>query len=166
VPGSYKCEATAEEIATGFMALVLWSDDSHDVSVEKQVRDAQGDWERVQAEIQYLRIFAVDYTVYLNLGDTTEKNAVLDAFYDHLLRLAQQTGSSNTYWEDLKDRLFLYAQTANMTDEENPLPAIGSAFAELCGCPMTLYVTGLGAIEFGSICKGVSKMLNDFRLIL
>jgi hypothetical protein len=124
----------------------------HDSTFD-DVGDVSG--ERISDEMLYLRIFGIDWFVFMHFnGDTPEKRAVLDGFYSGIQNKVDET--------KLSERLSAYAQAYH-----TPLPNkdldefwnVGKAFSDFCcGNAANPYLILL-AVQFLNI---EIKNLHDF----
>lgn len=88
--------------------------------------------ERLQAELMFLRAFAVDFATVMTLGDSAEKQAISSRYYEHWEKIATEVGDGVI--ADLQEHLEYYQDTIAAPSEADGLAGqVGRAFASLCG---------------------------------
>lgn len=104
--------------------------------VERILADiSEPDKANVRLELKLLAVAAIDYGLYDILGNTAEKNAVMDAFYAFLWHEAERFlgYSSSIISPKIKDRLLEYSKALKTSHELGPFYMIGKTFSEICG---------------------------------
>ena len=113
-------------------------------------------------DIFCLRVFAVDFAVWMALGDTSTKNAVLDQFYAEVRQPLRDDA-----FDYVKARTLVYA-VAVQTPHPNGIPyTVGKTFASLLtGADLPdVSVTLNGSILFTGTFQAVTKTVKSFRIV-
>lgn len=158
-------EATPLEVAKALLYFGPGTEEARASAMEGLTADC--DRESVMGEIFFLRIFAVDFTLSMALGNNSpEKNEILDIYYAFLQEMSKEhiTGDE-VFMKELKHRLNIYTEAVKTPHPEGPAWTVGEAFSELCGSRMNIVVIMLGSIIFGTTSKSVSDTVNSIRIV-
>ena len=85
---------------------------------------------QLRSELLYLKAFAVDFAVAMALGECPEKSEILDHYYGHWERIAEQSDAG--VLDDLHERVSYYSKAAtSLQDAAHGLHSqVGQAFAD------------------------------------
>ncbi len=119
---------------------------------------------RILDEVQYLRMFAMDYGVTIAMGGMTAiRNQILDGFLDYIER--DEVGScriNNVTLNGYDSRAIAYAQAVRFIkpDESTSLVKVGGMFCQLCGLPKRLDIASWSVLQFVSTQKLAREMMQ------
>jgi len=117
---------------------------------------------RILDEVQYLRMFAMDYGVTIAMGGMTAiRNQILDGFLDCIER--DEIGScreNNVTVNIYNSRAITYAQAVRFIkpDDSTSLIQVGGMFCQLCGLPKRLDIGSWSVLQFVSTQKLAREM--------
>ncbi|MBI2838730.1 MAG: hypothetical protein HYX75_10465 [Acidobacteria bacterium] len=120
----------------------------------------------INHEIMYLKVFAVDFAV-SSVLQTQQKREVLDAFYLMCFKGALKRSEEVTrgvlkgHEEDIKSRLWDYANAVKTEHQMGYGWTVSCAFAKWCGFPDHPALITMGTSVFGNTSNAVAKMLKS-----
>ena len=165
-----KKEASPLEIAALLMDAVCTPADSEQAALRELAEHLGVDEQLLQIELMHLRAFSVDFATVIALGESPEREAILDQYYFHWDRIARQAGDQ--VLDDLQDRLAYYGQVVAEPDlqaggTEGLLGQIGLAFARRCqreeqGQDLAL----LGGAMFGALFDEITDLYEGLDIVL
>ena len=160
-------QATPIELAAILMEAVCQADSSQE-DVVQHFGDLFGARsERLQAELMFLRAFAVDFATVMTLGDSAEKQAILARYYRHWERVATEV--DDDVLSDLHEHLQFYQDTICSPSGADGLGGqVGRAFATLCrvGEEGEEEVAVLGGSLFAALFEEVCDLLTTIDILL
>lgn len=123
--------------------------------------------ERLQAELMFVRAFAVDFANSMALGESAEHAAIQARYYEHWEGVSSQAGAD--VMADLEHRLQYYGEAIGDAAAGAGLMAqVGEAFAALCqpeeGGADELAV--LGGSMFAALFEEVCDLLSTVDIVL
>ena len=125
-------EATPIEIAALLMEAVCTPAEQEQDALGQLAAHLGVELPVIQAELMYLRAFAVDFATAMALSESPEKEAIEANYYHHWDRIAQEAGAE--VLDDLRQRLDFYTGVVNDSAASTNLlkDQIGQAFAWYC----------------------------------
>ena len=117
--------------------------------------------ENTRKEMQYLRVFAVDFTVAMNFRGAPRGKQILDAFYGGLKDRLGDGDAAQAFWYKLKPRLLEFTKAVKQGHENGPAWSVGSVFAELCSPgPPGAVETMTGVEVFMDVAREVKALID------
>ena len=164
-----KRKIPAETVGRSLLYIADWK---HPPTAERikaslgMIGDEEIDRVKYQTEIIFLTAFTIDYVVTMTLGEGPTTQAILRAYYDAF----EERGKENLLWADifrvLKSRSIEYSMAVRNPHPEYGVPyAVGRAFSEICGAPLSARVMLAGSAHFASTFRMVSKVLNSYKVV-
>jgi len=157
-----KKEVTATEMGGALSRLVTPSESSDQTTLRFLQDTDDTIKQKVSNEMLFLQIFAIDTAVTSALGETTERDGVLNTFYDHVKKLISSIGESP--WKDLKMRVLAYEEAFNTPHHGGAAFQVGKAFAKFCGYDISAVVMMAGSAEFTATVASASGLVKSFRI--
>jgi len=129
---STKRQATPVELAALLMEAVCVAGSSEQEAVEEMAQIVEVPAQAMFSELMFLRAFAVEFGAEMALGDSEEKRAIFERYYQHWEMVGDKTDSN--LMDDLQERLEYYTNAVHApTSEVSGLTGqIGVAFAARC----------------------------------
>ncbi len=162
-----RTEASPIEIAVLLMDAVCTPSEQEHGALRQLATHLEVDLQRLQAELLYLRAFAVDFAMALALGGSSEREAVATRYYRHWDRIAQEAGED--VLEDLQGRLESYSRVIDDSgSSQDPLrDQIGRAFALRCQAEkQDQELALLGGAMFAAFFDEVTDLFHTVDIVL
>jgi hypothetical protein len=151
-----KYKRTVAEVAADVLNLAK----GVDASEHKGLKDIGLDLDKVNNELLYLRLFAVESSLFTHAAGPSRRE-VIDAYLSLLNNFAGRIGDNGrTFLTEIAERRSLYVRAAGTAHKLGPAYQIGKAFCELCGGDHDFLVVTAGSVEFYTIQKAVETYLN------
>lgn len=122
------------------------------------------DHKRVYLELLYLRVFAAQFAVQMTLEGSPRMGAILDAFYAHLWRSAEQYPAGFVESSEMGRRLSMYTEAVKWPREVSVERAVARVFAELSETEMDFWVSK-SCLEFSATYLAVKQHLESVRIV-
>ncbi len=163
-----KRKVPAETVGSVLLNLVDWTRPQTAEGVKTSV-DMVGegiDRKHYQPEFLMLTAFTIDYAVTVTLGEGPTTQAILRAFYNGFEERGKEDSLWARFFEILKSRSIEYSMAVRNPHPEFGVPyAVGRAFSEICGAPLSARVMLAGSAHFSSTFRIVSKVLNSYKVV-
>ena len=173
-PTPRKKQATAIEIAALLMEAVCVPASSEQEALQELASYLDAPLDRMQAELMFLRAFAIDFALRMSLGDGPARWEIAEQYFHHWEMIAEKTDDRTM--DDLHERLKYYVDVVNNshTAAAGLTEQIGMAFASHCTSPhgddecddATIDLAMLGGSMFVALFDEVSDMLTHLDIIL
>lgn len=122
------------------------------------------DHKRVYVALLYLRLFAAQFAVQMTLEGSPRMGAILDAFYAHLWRSAEQYPAGFVKSSEMGIRLSMYTKAVKWPRKVSAERAVVRVFAELSGSEMDFWMSKAG-LEFSATFLAVTQHLESVRIV-
>ena len=159
-------EATPVEVAALLMDAVCNPSPKEQDAVRELAALVSADAGRMQSELMFLRSFAVDLATNITLGETAERDAILERYYGHWARIDQEVEG---VMADMQAHLDLYTQTVTSA-EADPVglqDQLGHVFAHCCGAgDEGRDLVMLGGAMFGAFYAEIADLLQEVDIAL
>jgi len=128
--------------------------------------------EKVEYELQILKIISVGWSISYYLEDSPRKTPLLEFFWKEVYGFSQSLSSTTEmmighdidYFQTLKDRLDMYvAALAQKPDASEPAIVIGPEFARTCGNVDDIFTFMTGSKMFITSSSRVKEYLETFE---
>ncbi len=163
-----KKQATPVELAALLMETVRRPSGAEESALRELAEYLGVGLQSMQSELMFLRAFAVDFATGIALGDSAEKQAILERYYQHWEIMDNEAESD--VLDQLQDRLQLYFDAID-SPESGPAglgSQVGLAFATRCD------ETGewredlamLGGSMFAALFDEVTDLLQEVEIVV
>ena len=116
-------------------------------------------------EIQYLRIFGLDFAVFRALGLTQLYDSVMDSFCSFLGQAEKDGAAKPGMLEGYRRRQAAYMAAMRAVNDEL-YTGIGGTFAWLCGLDEDAIIAAMGIMELGGIVKFAEALVKSYKVRL
>lgn len=158
--GLLKPKVTATEFGP---QLLEWARDGNDADGQLLAGLPEDiDRTRVQAELRYLRVFAIELATTQSASNPEVRKTAREGFYA-MLRLEVELSGAFTL-ETLDGRYVAYAKASQQNHHLGVHYCIGKEFAASCGAPDNISLVLPAAYYFGASCAMIARRLKDVRL--
>ena len=162
-----KKSASPIELSALLMDAVCGQDEKERDSLQELATHLKVDLPLLQAELLFLRAFAVEFALVMALGDSEAKDEVFTHYYRHWDRMIAETGPE--VQSDLQVRVQMYSEVINQAEpgSEGLGGAIGRAFANLFQSEEAEGdLAHLGGSMFAALSAEVMDMFNEVDIVL
>lgn len=162
-----KKNASPIELAALLMDAVCGQDEKERDSLQELAAHLKIEIDALQAELLFLRAFAVEFSLVMALGEVPEKDELLSHYYNHWERLDNEAGPE--IQRDLQQRIQLYSEATNdvQTSGKDLRHAIGQVFAGFLSSDETQAdLTHLGGSMFGALSAEIIDLLTEVDIVL
>lgn len=163
---STRRQATPVELAALLVEAVCVPDSSEEDAVEELAQFAEVPASAVLSELMFVRAFAVEFGAETTLGDSEEKRAIFERYYQHWEMLADKTDGN--LLEDLQERLEYYTDAVHLPSQVSGLTGqIGVAFAARCHSdPQGREdLAMLGGSLFAALFEEIAELLQSIEIL-
>jgi hypothetical protein len=131
---------------------------THNSKTEKMFKDTlEYSIGIVDLELKYLRLFAIDYSIYRAFGDIPEKRTILNEFLVSLIGEKYFASFGSDTLKSLNDRFIKYGNSLKQGMGDPCM--VGKTFSYLCCGEHDPLIAFRGAIEFNSIVNFLPDIL-------
>ncbi len=158
-------QATPVELAAVLMDAVCRTTVQEKDSIEQLALTLDADAGRIVSELMYLRAFAVDLALEVELGDDSIRDHIMGHYSSHWARIDDQVPGTLT---ELSWHLDRYCEAVRHPAGRGVLAElVGAIFADQCGAASGRSDLALfGAAMFKSLYDEVARLLADVELVL
>ena len=162
-----KKNASPIELAALLMDAVCGQDEKERNSLEELATYLGIGVDSLQAELLFLRAFAVEFALVMALGDSQAKDELFAHYYAHWDRLAAEAGEQIQL--DLQQRMQLYSEVVNEAEPgpEGLAGPVGQTFAGLFASEeVQPDLTHLGGSMFAALAAEIMDIMADLDIVL
>lgn len=158
-------QATPVELAAVLMDAVCRTTVQEKDSIEQLALTLDANAGRIVSELMYLRAFAVDLALEVELGDDSGRDYIMGHYSSHWARIDDQVPGTVT---ELSEHLDRYREAVRHPAGQGRLgESVGAMFADRCRVESGRSDLALfGAAMFTSLYDEVARLLADVELVL
>lgn len=135
-----------------------------DASDSPLLKDADIDRSVVNAELHYLRIFAVDSAIHASLSGRVQE-LVTQVYWDRLKGSCMGTADANDpHFEQARRRTETYRGAIADPTSGGQSEQVGRLFAKLCDSEWNVFMWGAGSAEFTATELAAAVLLRSTRI--
>ena len=163
-----KKQATPVELAALLMETVCRPSGAEESALRELAEYLGVGLQSMQAELMFLRAFAVDFATGMALGDSAEKRAILERYYQHWEMVDNEAGSDVT--DQLQDHIQFYIDAIDSPElgAVGLGSQIGLAFASRCEetDEWREDLAMLGGSMFAALFDEVTDLLQEVEIVV
>ena len=164
---STRRQATPVELAALLMEAVCVAGSSEQEAVEEMAQIVEVPAPEMLSELMFLRAFAVEFGAEMALGDSEEKRAIFEHYYQHWEMVANKTDGN--LMEDLHEHLEYYSDAVHAPASEvsGLTGQIGMAFASRCRAQDAgrEALAMLGGSLFAALFDETAELLQSIEIL-